>query len=725
MHLLAARKIKFIANQEVNITMSKNHPNDNIYSILSKLDALKPTPQETHAATVKQIYESVEAQGSILSGVSKVEAKLRTAFNETADNKYAVGMAAAKKQAGYSKAPAHDLPKKVVKKGHEIAKEIDEGEAFVSDDVWRLAKQLSKLHGVRVEDFGPAEVDAIADHVGLGSSDVAEILELTQGTDECMAEGTGVTDYNPKSQGGTRKELLAKYHKTKDPKDAEAARKAGATQKELQGLNEAEQGMAEDPMGEIEGGSVAESGVTTRVHKGTYGTSYNGDDAPKEKQGRGRPKNPGNDGPGFDTSALNNVFGTKAPATGVKGTKVLGKAMSHPSNNIKDELDETMRSVGRRILEGVNFKRHMEETQMTLDEMLGCLGEDLRTYKESGVMTDLLRDCMDVHAFTKRQMADEAITSPSPTDIKMATPAYQRKASGAPDWNITQADFDQKERETPTTHVGLSQRAKDLGIAEELNELARLAGLPVKETEIEQEGAGVMHFKAEKAKEQGKDSFKLGDKEFPVDEETEMEGNAFSGAVADAKAHHKDTFKVGGKEYHVKEADAPVEEPVEEPVNGPKKQYMSMKASTMAPGEGDAGEKRMNPDRATYKNGDNAMSKPPVRETATLEARLAAEYESIKKVSETQVNELSKDTLGKYVNKSATSLGNAAHGLGDKRAQSAEIDRFTNRHMPDKFDTQDKMKDQLGVGRKSQNKDTHIIQKRTHGIGQAVKRLSK
>ena len=58
--------------------------------------------------------------------------------------------------------------------------------------------------------------------------------EVQQG----VAEGTNVTDYNPKSQGGTRKELLAKYHNTKDPKDAEAARKAGATQKELRGVAE-------------------------------------------------------------------------------------------------------------------------------------------------------------------------------------------------------------------------------------------------------------------------------------------------------------------------------------------------------------------------------------------------------------------------------------------------------------------------------------------------------
>jgi hypothetical protein len=46
---------------------------------------------------------------------------------ETAKNKYAIGMAAAKKQAGYGAKPAHDLPKKVIKKGHEIAKKIKEG----------------------------------------------------------------------------------------------------------------------------------------------------------------------------------------------------------------------------------------------------------------------------------------------------------------------------------------------------------------------------------------------------------------------------------------------------------------------------------------------------------------------------------------------------------------------------------------------------------------------
>jgi hypothetical protein len=55
--------------------MSRNHPNDNIYSILGKLDALSPKEQPAQAAP-KQIYESVEARGSIMSGVTRLEKKL-------------------------------------------------------------------------------------------------------------------------------------------------------------------------------------------------------------------------------------------------------------------------------------------------------------------------------------------------------------------------------------------------------------------------------------------------------------------------------------------------------------------------------------------------------------------------------------------------------------------------------------------------------------------------
>ena len=45
-------------------------------------------------------------------------------------NPYAIGMAAAKKKAGYGPGPAENLPKSVVTKGHEIAKKIKANESF-------------------------------------------------------------------------------------------------------------------------------------------------------------------------------------------------------------------------------------------------------------------------------------------------------------------------------------------------------------------------------------------------------------------------------------------------------------------------------------------------------------------------------------------------------------------------------------------------------------------
>ena len=90
-----------------------------------------------------------------------------------------------------------------------------------------------------------------------------------------------------------------------------------------------------------------------------------------------------------------------------------------------------------------------------------------------------------------------------------------------------------------------------------------------------------------------------------------------------------------------------------------------------------------------------------------------------------ELDELSKATLGSYVNKAASSLSKASHDLGDKRAQAHEVDRFTNRHMDDKYNAQDKMKDQIGVGYKAQSKDVSTIVKRTKGIANAAGKLTK
>ena len=61
----------------------------------------------------------------------------------------------------------------------------------------------------------------------------AEAKKEISSPKEKVKEAADVTDYNPKSQGGSRKELLAKYAKSGSAKHAEAARRAGATQAEL------------------------------------------------------------------------------------------------------------------------------------------------------------------------------------------------------------------------------------------------------------------------------------------------------------------------------------------------------------------------------------------------------------------------------------------------------------------------------------------------------------
>lgn len=90
-----------------------------------------------------------------------------------------------------------------------------------------------------------------------------------------------------------------------------------------------------------------------------------------------------------------------------------------------------------------------------------------------------------------------------------------------------------------------------------------------------------------------------------------------------------------------------------------------------------------------------------------------------------QIDELSKKTLGSYVKKAADSMGNAAHSLGKKSERSDEVDRMTNRHMPDKYTVRDNMKKALDADEKSQRKDREVIGKRIDGISKATQRLTK
>lgn len=96
---------------------------------------------------------------------------------------------------------------------------------------------------------------------------------------ENMEESTGVTDYNPKSQGGTRKELLAKYSKTKDAKDAEAASRAGASQEELKSAAKEKDMKEESLLAAMKNSTIAESmGISSKEARASLRSKYGYDD---------------------------------------------------------------------------------------------------------------------------------------------------------------------------------------------------------------------------------------------------------------------------------------------------------------------------------------------------------------------------------------------------------------------------------------------------------------
>lgn len=96
--------------------------------------------------------------------------------------------------------------------GNKASKEMDAGNMKKAS---ALLKKVSKRQKSQSQAMGKIQ------------KRYANLKDEVEYTDEA------VTDYNPKSQGGTRKELLAKYAETGNSKHAEAARKAGATQGEL------------------------------------------------------------------------------------------------------------------------------------------------------------------------------------------------------------------------------------------------------------------------------------------------------------------------------------------------------------------------------------------------------------------------------------------------------------------------------------------------------------
>jgi hypothetical protein len=631
--------------------MSKNHPHDNIYSILGKLEALQPTPQEHHDAKVQQIRESVESQGSILKGlrdVSSVEQRLARQFAESKTDE-------AVRVAGNTKGPV----------GHysqmKYAKKDGSPEAQAHRDATAAMAKSARAAGSKLpfnKTTDPTGKLASGGYnamtKGVTPIRTAEKVE-EKAVSQAQQKFMGMVHAAQKGAKPASPEVakVAKDMGKKDARDFAATKHKGLPQHVAEGhCSKCDCDPCECPTNESmcnecgmyeskckcdhtnEGETKHKDGVTrhTKTDYPGYPSSDlekdDDTDAPASKGGKGRPRKaqtkkprPSGERAGIkgrpkkdagEKSADNlpfssknkmghDPFGRVKSGAEKKGSKIKGK---------KHTMSES-------IMESINFKRMMEEQHMTLDEMLECMNTDIAMFKESGVCSDRLRDMMEVYAHAKRQM-EETIDPTNPRDYEI--PTVMRKAAGqAP---LTRQDIINKDRKPEFDY---HQRAHGTphpdSLDAELNELARLAGLKM----ADEGNAFTGKLKATPKGEK----FDLDGKEYTdtsnLDEEPN-EGNAFGAAVAKAKAdgiQPGEKVTVGGKEYPVKEGTIEVDDAGANPVNKPKPKYGNIE---QIKSQGDDLNRKKKQDPRTANRAANPLTNVP-----TLEARLAAEYESIKK----------------------------------------------------------------------------------------------
>lgn len=378
---------------------------------------------------------------------------------------------------------------------------------------------------------------------------------------------------------GSRNSMGANSYRQRFGEDAEMCPECGMNEAECTCVHEASDYGWDNP---------EEKKPTVRKITGKYGTEYQGDpeddvttngDAGSGKKGRGRPRKHAikpkkTDGNG---NKLGRGRPKKASSTfsagGLAAALGMGAAPKKHGKGRVHRMDES---------------RMLDETGESLNHILNRFKSEVKAFEQG---QDLDQDLYDA-------LYDYYV------DIAEMPYGVQKARTGDPYNWVTDKLDDYLISQGVSKWEGVEEEAGGMGAAS-------VAAAPVKSLEEE------MAELVELAKLAG----------------IETEGNAFTDKLKSTPKGGE--FELDGEVYtdtsNLDEADVEVSEPAEAPVNAPKKKYFSMKGSTMNPGEGDFGEKQMNPDRPTFKNGDNALSRPPVRES--LLDKLAAEYESIKKVS--------------------------------------------------------------------------------------------
>jgi len=645
--------------------------NNNLYDILKNFASLTPKA-EAPKPVAEKIYESVNPRGSVSEGIANIESRLAKQFAESDFSKMSAGI----QKSGKSKASADAITAAVGREKlgqREMTRRAVAGKKHAHEDMAE-AGQRRGMHGEPefVGIPGPAKGTKPSPKAITKGADREYYKvpgfhgepertrwrkKVATPTDECTGCAMGECSVHGGIMENDDNDLkildacAAIYRVQYNGGDeiwdkdwmqdwAHALRQANPTDKELDfiianGQMPKRLANVELDVGDdfqfSEGEITRKPGVTT--HTKTDYPGYPTDDlekddddrtGPKSIGGRGRPRKAQTKNPRRDPNALKKGRGRPASVKSSPVSmptdpfgRVTGRVPAGKKGTVHSKMDE---SIKRLVTESVNFKRMMEEQHMTLDEMLECMNQDMKQFKESGVCSDRLRDMLEVFAHAKKQM-EETIDPTNPRDYEI--PTVQRQAQGqAP---LTMKDVQDKEQKAAIDYQRRVGNVQQDPMEEELNELARLAGLgEVSRGEyIKQQDTA--------AEKSGKNEFNAFGQLFNTDEVNEddiEEGPEIFKLKADAakKAGEKEFKGPDGKMYPVQEDKVEVDntdESEEDHANKPNPKYGTVKNII---DQGDDLNRKKKQDPHTANRAANPLTNSP-----TLEAKLMAEYESIKK----------------------------------------------------------------------------------------------
>jgi hypothetical protein len=325
-----------------------------IYNILNKLNSLMPKVEKPADQTKTPVYESVESKGSVLEGVQKVESKL----NE--------------KYMGFKKGPAAAADSGRKKSG-------------------KAATSKSAAAGKKLSEAEMQEVAAPGqeDWIKKNKERFVKQYGKDKGMSVLYATAWKRSKKDESSQGPAKADIPAAIRKQKGDaplsvKDVMGANGKLSDRRTLDKLSGEDPGRYHKAFGE---GETTKTATGVR-HRGSYGTDYQGDaddetsaDAPRKrgrpakgevrakkpepaatKQGRGRPKKAAD--PQYSgASALQSFMVGNLP----KGASKLGKKTVH-------RMDESVMMVEAGALDHVlnRFKYEVKQFQQS-----GDLDDDL------------------------------------------------------------------------------------------------------------------------------------------------------------------------------------------------------------------------------------------------------------------------------------------------------------------------------------------------------------